>query len=102
VEEPGLEELCSSFTWCVHVAPATLQAAGRCLPAGGHAMFSGIPNRGRRAVVSLSTPVPNADLIDQLDRIVEILHQVNLTLPKSMLGCRSRRCAVQPEVEECT
>lgn len=51
-------------------------------------MTTRISGRRRRTAVSVSVPVPvNAsDSVDQLDRIVEIFHQVNRTLPKTVLG----------------
>lgn len=49
-------------------------------------MTTRISGRRRRTAVSVSSPVNADDSVDQLDRIVEILHQVNRTLPKTVLG----------------
>jgi hypothetical protein len=46
-------------------------------------MTNGMSGRRRRVAVSLSGP--SDDLIDQLERAVEVFRQVNLALPKTML-----------------
>ena len=52
-------------------------------------MINGISGRRRRTAVSMSLQLASSDSVDQLDRIVEILHQVNRTLPKTVLAVRS-------------
>jgi hypothetical protein len=83
----GWRSCAANLRGVVRIALAGLRGAYHFLPAGGRALTSGISSRRRRRVaVSLSAPAPSGDPIDQLDRIVEIFHQVNLALPKSMLG----------------
>ncbi|MGH8572382.1 MAG: hypothetical protein ACREX8_07390 [Gammaproteobacteria bacterium] len=48
-------------------------------------MINGISGRRRRTAVSMSLQLTGSDSVDQLDQIVEILHQVNRTLPKTVL-----------------
>jgi hypothetical protein len=48
-------------------------------------MTTGITRQRRRAAVSMSSPLATNDPVDQLDRVVEILHQVNRALPKTVL-----------------
>ena len=49
-------------------------------------MTTGITRQRRRSAVSVSSPITTNDPVDQLDRVVEILHQVNRALPKTVLG----------------
>ncbi|HZA18835.1 MAG TPA: hypothetical protein VE645_18435 [Pseudonocardiaceae bacterium] len=49
-------------------------------------MINSTSGRRRRTAVSMSLQLASSDSVDQLDRIVEILHQVNRTLPKTVLG----------------
>ena len=49
-------------------------------------MTTGISRQRRRTAVSVSLPTTTNDPVDQLDRVVEILHQVNRALPKTVLG----------------
>jgi hypothetical protein len=48
-------------------------------------MTTGITRQRRRSAVSVSSPITTDDPVDQLDRVVEILHQVNRALPKTVL-----------------
>ncbi len=48
-------------------------------------MTTGITRQRRRAAVSMSSPLATNDPVDQLDRVIEILHQVNRALPKTVL-----------------
>ena len=49
-------------------------------------MTTGITRQRRRTAVSVSLPITTNDPVDQLDHVVEILHQVNQALPKTVLG----------------
>jgi hypothetical protein len=49
-------------------------------------MTTGITRQRRRTAVSVSSPIATNDPADQLDRVVETLHQVNRALPKTVLG----------------
>src|SRR5919112_2613792 len=49
-------------------------------------MPAGISRHRRRTAVSVSSPITTNDPVDQLDRSIEILHQVNRALPKTALG----------------
>lgn len=49
-------------------------------------MTTGITRQRRRTAVSVSLPITTNDPVDQLDRVVEILHQVNRALPRTVLG----------------
>jgi hypothetical protein len=48
-------------------------------------MTTGIARQRRRSAVSVSSPITTNDPVNQLDRVVEILHQVNRALPKTVL-----------------
>ncbi|MGH3838887.1 MAG: hypothetical protein ACRDSF_24810 [Pseudonocardiaceae bacterium] len=49
-------------------------------------MTSGIAGRRRRTAVSVSLPVTSRDPVEQLDRAVDALYQVNRALPKTALS----------------
>jgi hypothetical protein len=48
-------------------------------------MTTGIIRQRQRSAVSVLSPITTDDPVDQLDRVVEILHQVNRALPKTVL-----------------
>ncbi len=50
-----------------------------------HVMTIGISGRRRRTAVSVSLPDTSSDSVGQLDRVVEIFHQINRTLPRTVL-----------------
>lgn len=52
----------------------------------GDVMTAGISSHRRRTAVSMSSPVASSDPVDQLDRVIEIFHQVNRALPKVALS----------------
>jgi hypothetical protein len=91
---PGRRRCASEAAGVVRTARGgSCYASTAAISAAVHVMIDRISDRRRRTAVSLSSQPTGSDSVDQLDRIVEILHQVNRTLPLTVL-CREELIAL--------
>ncbi len=83
---PGWRRCATDTPGVVRTTRGGSPASAAAMCAAGHIMTAGITGQRRRTAVSMSVPVTSSDPVEQLDRALEVCHQVNQALPKAVLG----------------